>query len=298
MADNPALDSFLATGAQEPSQAPQDAPQAPEPLPAPEPPAGEPKPPSTPEKPAREAKESEPEPEDEALQHVQGGDNRTVPFSALEKVRNDWKSKAAAEKAKADLLAQQLEEFKRAQQAPAPQPQPPPQFQLPPMPDPQTDLYGYLRYQEVVRQRELLNERLNLSEAFITDKIGEDKLREYVAEFKQHADKDQSLWGKLYNQPNPYGWMAREMDRMRQRAEIGDDPAAFRSRVEAELRAKWEAEAAQLQPAGNGALRPSPVAGMAPSLANARSVAGRSQPTFTGPPSMDDILRRPDRRAH
>jgi hypothetical protein len=296
MADNPALDSFLATGAQEGAAQPAQEPvQAPEPAAAPEPQA-EPQKPSEAKPEATAAKEPEPEPEDEALQHVQGGDNRTVPFSALEKVRNDWKSKAAAEKARADLALKQLEEFQQRQQAPAPQPAPAPQFQLPPMPDPQTDLYGYLRYQEVVRKRELLNERLNLSEAFITDKIGEDKLREYVAEFKQHADKDQSLWGKLYNQPNPYGWMAREIDRLRQRAEIGDDPAAFRTRLEAELRAKWEAEAMQPQ-TGSGGVRPSSVAGMAPSLANARSVAGRSQPTWTGAPSMDDILRRPDRNA-
>jgi hypothetical protein len=308
MADNPALDSFLAAGAQEgaaqPPQEPVQAPEPADPLIDPQAWAQQQKPPTTkpeatakaPEAKEPTAKEPEPEPEDEALQHVQGGDNRTVPFSALEKVRNDWKSKAAAEKAKADLLAQQLEEFKRAQQAPAPQPQPPPQYQLPPMPDPQTDLYGYLRYQEVVRERQLLNERLNLSEAFVTDKIGEDKLREYVTEFKQHADKDQALWNKLYNQPNPYGWMIREMDRLRQHAEIGDDPAAFRARVEAELRAKWEAEMLTPQ-AGNGAARPSPVAGMAPSLANARSVAGRTTTTFTGPPSFDDILRRPDRSA-
>jgi hypothetical protein len=61
--------------------------------------------------------------------------------------------------------------------------------------------------------------------------------------------------------------------------------------VIAEERAKWEAEA--LGQPGNGAARPSPVAGMAPSLANVRSVAGRTTSTFTGPPSMDDILRRP-----
>jgi hypothetical protein len=293
MADNPALDSFLATGAQgEAAQPAQEPPQAPEPAAAPEPQHDAQKPSEAkPEAPA--AKEPE-----EDVQPASGEDNRTVAFSALEKIRNDWRSKAAAAETEAKLLREQLEEFKRAQQAPAPQPAPPPQFQLPPMPDPQTDLYGYLRYQEVVRQRELLNERLNLSEAFITDKIGEDKLREYVTEFKQHADKDQSLWGKLYNQPNPYGWMAREIDRLRQRAEIGDDPAAYRERIIAAERAKWEAEAAQLQPqAGNGAPRPSPVAGMAPSLANARSVAGRSSPSFTGPPPLEDLFPGHNRRA-
>jgi hypothetical protein len=34
----------------------------------------------------------------------------------------------------------------------------------------------------------------------------------------------------------------------------------------------------------------SPAAGLPPSLANARSVAGRATSTFTGPPTMDAIL--------
>jgi hypothetical protein len=67
--------------------------------------------------------------------------------------------------------------------------------------------------------------------------------------------------------------------------EIGTDPAAY----EARLRAKWESER------GNGA-QPSPVAGMPPSLANARSSAPRSSNGFSGPLAMEDILRRPERR--
>jgi hypothetical protein len=289
MADNPALDSFLATGAQEGAAQPAQEPvQAPEPAAAPEPQHDAQKPSEAkPEAPAK----AEPE---EDVQPASGEDNRTVAFSALEKIRNDWRSKAAAAETEAKLLREQLEEFKRQQQ-PAPQPQPPPQYQLPPMPDPQTDLYGYLRYQEVVRQRELLNERLNTSEANVADKIGQGELNKYVADFKQYADKDQRLWGQLYNQPGPYQWMIREVERLRQHAEIGDDPVAFKTRIIAEERAKWEAEMLQPQ-AGNGGARPSPVAGMAPSLASARSVAGRSQPTFTGPPPIEELFPGHNRR--
>jgi hypothetical protein len=290
MADNPALDGFLAAGAQ-PAQ---DGAQPPEPQPAPEPPAKPDTPPREPEKPAREAKEPEAETEDEALAHVQGGDNRTVPFSALEKVRNDWKSKAAAEKAKADLLAQQLEEFKR--QATAPAPPSPPQQQMPAPPDPRVDPVGAMQYLYTQQQHMLLNERLNNSEAFVRDKMGED-LDKYVAEFKDAAGKDQALWGKLYGQPAPYQWLVKEMDRRRAQADIGDDPAAFRSRVEAELRAKWEQEVQGQMNGGNGrTVTVSPAAGMAPSLANARSVAGRSVPAFTGPPPMDELFPGNHRR--
>jgi hypothetical protein len=156
--------------------------------------------------------------------------------------------------------------------------------------------HGWAQVMVQNQQRALLNERLNISEAMISEKIGPEELGKYVGEFKEAAQKDPTLWGKLYSQPSPYAWMTREMDRIRQRAEIGDDPAAYRARVLAEERAKWEAEL-QTQQQGNGGARVSPAAGLPPSLAGVRSVAGRSTTTFTGPPSMDDILRRPEKRA-
>jgi hypothetical protein len=67
--------------------------------------------------------------------------------------------------------------------------------------------------------------------------------------------------------------------------EIGTDPAAY----EQKLRAKWEAER------GADPLV-SPVANLPPSLANARSSAPRGMNGFSGPPSIDDILKRPERR--
>jgi hypothetical protein len=285
MADNPALDGFLAAGAQPPAEPA----QPPEPPPAPEPPAKPETPPREPEKPGREAKEAEAETEDELP-----GDHM-VPFAVLKDARtarNDWKSQAAADKARADLLAQQLEEFKRAATAPAPQAAPPQQY-MPQPPDPRVDPVGYMQYQDMRQQHIALNERLNNSEFYVREKMGDD-LDKYVAEFKEAAGKDQALWNKLYSQPGPYQWLVKEMDRRRSMAEVGDDPAAFRARVEAELRAKWESELGQ--PAANGNGRTSPAAGMAPSLANARSVAGRTTTAYTGPPSFDDILRRPQRQ--
>jgi hypothetical protein len=283
MAENAALDQFLAAPGETMPQTPQEPPQPAEPTPAPEPQPGEPKPPTPTPEPAREAKEPD---EDAAIaEHMA---DRTVPLATHVQMRNDWKSKAAAEKAKADLLAQQLEAFQKQQAAPPPPSQP--QVQYLPPPDPAIDPVGAFRYLQMEHQRNLLNERLNMSEALITDKIGKPELDKYVADFKAHADKDPSLWGKLYGQASPYAWMTKEIDRLRAHAEIGDDPAAYRARVVAEERTKWEAEAQQ---PGNGAQRPSPVAGMAPSLAGVRSMAGRTTTAFTGPPSMDDILRRP-----
>jgi hypothetical protein len=289
MADNDQLGAFLAGTPQEPAEAP----AAPEPqhdTPAEsKAPTAKPEAAAKPTEAAAKAPEAEPEP-DEEIEPLSGADNRTVPFSALEKVRNDWKSKAAASQAEARLLRQQLEEVKRAQQAPPPPPpQAPPQMFVAP-PDFTQDPHGWAQAMVQNQQRALLNERLNFSEAQISDKIGVEELRKYVGEFKEAANRDPTLWGKLYSQPNPYAWMTREMDRLRSMADIGDDPAAYRSRIEAELRAQWEAEQ-QTQPAqGNGGARVSPAANLPPSLAGVRSVAGRSSPAFTGPPPLEALF--------
>lgn len=278
MADNAALDSFLAAGT------PPEAAQAPPSPAAPSAPESTQAPSSAPTEPAAKVSEATPEPEDDIAPHT-GSDNRTVPFSALEKVRNDWKSKYAAEQARAELLAKQLEEAKR----PPPPPQAPQQQYIPPPPDPRVDPAGWAQDFAVRAQHAMLNERLNTSETMLRDKLGDAKVDEYVGAFKQAAEKDPQLFGKLYSQPAPYQWLVREMDRQRAHADIGDDPAAYRSKLEAELRAKWEAEQGE-QANGNGGARVSPAAGLPPSLANARSVAGRSQSTFTGPPSMEELF--------
>ena len=166
----------------------------------------------------------------------------------------------------------------RRQQEEAARPQP---QQMPPLApiDPSQDPQGFTnRLQQV-----LLNERLNNSEMMLREKLGPEKVDEYVAEFKQLAQRDQTLFGKLYQQTNPYSWMTREVDRLRMLNDIGDDPAAYRSKLEAEARAKWEAEAKAAVPV-------SPAAGLQPSLANARSVAGRRDSTWTGEPSLEDVL--------
>jgi hypothetical protein len=146
--------------------------------------------------------------------------------------------------------------------------------------DPSQDPTGFtVRIQQV-----MLNERLNNSEMLLRDKIGDDKVTEYVQEFQQLAQRDPTLFGKLYSQTNPYGWMQREVERQRVLRDVGDDPSAYRSKIEAEARAKWEAEAAAKPPP------PSPAAGLQPSLATVRSVAGRTASTWSGEPSLEDVL--------
>jgi hypothetical protein len=268
---NEALDSFLASEAQEATQTP--APQAPSEAPsaAPEPKA-EPKPPA--ESKVATAPATEADDDAEPSERLDHDGKSYIPQQVLERERRrrqDWKEKAARLEGENAAMRRQMEEAQR----PQPQPMPP----LAPI-DPAQDPQGFtMRIQQV-----LLNERLNNSEERLRDKIGDEKVTEYVQEFQQLAQRDQTLFGKLYAQPNPYGWMMREVDRLRLLRDVGDDPAAYRTKIEAEARAKWEAEAAA-KPAPV-----SPAAGMQPSLATARSVAGRTASTWSGEPSLEDVL--------
>ena len=224
-------------------------------------------------------------------------------YEAERRRRQDWKERAARAEAQAEMLRRQVEEAQqRAIPAAAPQPPPQPPPQLPPI-DVLNNPQGFVeRVQQVFQhertqlEQKMLNDRLNMSEERLRDKIG-DKVDEYVRDFQTFAQRDPSLWGKLYSQANPYGWLQREIDRQRLHRDVGDDPEAFKQR----LRAEWEAEQAANAGTnggggGNGAAPPRPMPRMAPSLANVRSVAGRTDVGFSGAPSLDDILARPQTR--
>ena len=193
--------------------------------------------------------------------------------------RQDWKARAVEAETKHKELQRQFEDAQRRATAPPPQPQAPPQSP----PDPATNPQGWAQHVVQQQQAALLNERLNNSEMMLADKIGAEKLNEYVQEFRSLANADPTLFGKLYSQPHPYAWLTREVDRLRLVRDVGDDPAAYREKILAEGRAQWEQEA-------KPAPLPSPAAGMQPSLGTARSVAGRTAGAWTGEPSLEDVL--------
>ena len=193
--------------------------------------------------------------------------------------RQDWKARAVEAETRHKELQRQLEDAQRRATTPPPQTQAPPQ----PPPDPATNPQGWAQHVVQQQQAALLNERLNMSERMVRKEIGKEKLNEYVNEFRQLANADPTLFGKLYAQPDPYDWLTSEVDRLRLVRDVGDDPAAFRAKIEAEARTRWEAEA-KAQPA------PSPAAGMQPSLGTARSVAGRTAGAWSGEPSLEDVL--------
>ena len=204
-----------------------------------------------------------------------------VPRTAYEKERarrQNWVERASKAEAERDMLAKQLEDAKK------PPPESTPPRAMEPI-DPVRDPVGYTRRVQGV----MLNERLNTSEMMAVDKHGKEKIEGEVAYFQNRAKADPALFQKLYSTPHPYQWMIEDNATARLHEEIGTDPTAYRARIVAEERAKWESE----NPAGQPV---SPAAGMPPSLAGARSAAPRSTNGYAGPPSFDDILKRPEKR--
>ena len=218
------------------------------------------------------------EPDDDAEPGDPEPGQPIVPRTAYEKERQrrqNWVERAGRAEAERDALAKQLEEAKKP---PAPAADPP---RVEPI-DPAKDPVGYTRRVQGV----MLNERLNTSEMMAVDKHGKEKIDAETAYFQQRAKTDPALFQKLYSTPHPYQWMIDDNATARLHEEIGTDPAAY----EAKLRARWESER------GADPAPVSPVAGMPPSLASARSAAPRGTNGFAGPPSLADILTRPERR--
>jgi hypothetical protein len=277
------LDAFLTTGTQPPDPG-APAPAAPATEPAGGGPSGKEAPPATTKtaEPAPEAAKQQPEPQPDPEDEV-GHDGGMIPASTFHKARTDWKGKVVAAETEARLLREQLEAAKKPTSPAAPQAPLPAAVPLDPVRDP----VGYHNRLQSV----LLNDRLNISEMLERDKHTPEAFESAVTEFQEAAKQQPDLYAKLHAQRHPYGWLMKEVEKLRVQRDMGDDPAAFRARIAAEERAKVEAEMR------NGGAPPvSPAAGLPPSLANTRSAAPRSTNGFSGPPSLEDLLRREPRR--
>lgn len=220
-------------------------------------------------------------------------DGRTVPLSALEgerRQRQDWKEKALKADGEIAELRRQLEEARKAPPHPVQQPAAP---QGPTWINPAEDPVAYhQRVQDVITSA-----RFDMSENMLRSRVGDEAVDQLIKEFEtiraEQPDLGDKLASELRMQRDPYGWAYNQLEAIRMQREIGNDPAAYRARMEAEIRAKLEEE---FRGGGQGGTVPqqpvSPVAGRAPSLAGVRSAAARSAPVITGPTPMADIFGR------
>lgn len=101
----------------------------------------------------------------------------------------------------------------------------------------------------------------------------------------QSQKLDPADYQKVVSSPNRYAAAVQWHKRQQAQAEIGDDPVAFRAKLEAEILAKHGLTA---EGAADSQPQPKPV--MPSNLNNARNVGTRSGPAWSGPPSLNDIF--------
>lgn len=261
------LDDFL--GGSEPEEEPPVvvAEAAPEPEVAPEP---------EPEVEAEPEPAAKPEPTEPAEPSDVVGLKAAI--QAERAKRNDWKSEAARVNGEMAALKAQLEAL---QKAPPPAPAAPAAPTQPAViPNPVEDPQGYHAF----IQQDIFNRSLNMSEAMLRQQVNNDAdVDAKVAKFRQLADANPALRAELQRSAHPYKFVYDTAARHAALEEIGD-PASYRSKLEAEIRASVMAEMAGTAPA------PRPIVQLPTSLGTARSAGSRNVPVINVPESFDDIL--------
>jgi hypothetical protein len=103
----------------------------------------------------------------------------------------------------------------------------------------------------------------------------------------QSRQLDPADYEKVVSSPNRYAAAVQWYERQQINQEIGSDPAAYKAKLEAEIREKVLAEIN----GGNGQQQEQPAQRIMPSnFATARNVGARSGPAWAGPPPITDIF--------
>ena len=199
----------------------------------------------------RFAAKSEPEPQAQALtepapveQQPQAPDpnaNRQVPLSELMAER---KKRQEIERLHMEAEAR-AKAYEQMQQRQPQQPQYQPQPQAEEPPDFYTNPEGALQFHLQKQQHAYENMMLNQSEVMARDKFG-DEIVDTALKAAQAAGVAASFKG----QPHPWGELVKWHKRQQTLQVVGDDPDAYRTKIEAEVRAKVLAE---LKAGGAGA---------------------------------------------
>lgn len=137
-----------------------------------------------------------------------------------------------------------------------------------PVPDPAEDPRAFAAYQQQQVQQVLWNERLNMSEAIARQTNGDAVVDEAREAFAQAVKTSPALYADMQRQPNPYAFVVQWHQRQKLIDEIGNDPAAYRTRMMEQLRAEMAAQA----PTAGAPTTPKP--NLPPSMASAPSAGG------------------------
>lgn len=183
---------------------------------------------------------------------------KLVPLAALEAERTgrkDWKEKALRLEGEVAAMRRQQQPDKQEEQ-----------HQLDPV------------EANAIRSESLF---LDLSERAAVKEHGKELVDKAFDSYQKAVEKNPALANQVRNAADPYGEIVDMHKRQEALAEIGEDPAAYRTRVRAELEAELRGSSAQ-QTAR-------PAAPLPKSLADARSAGARGA-TWTGPTPLNALL--------
>lgn len=193
------------------------------------------------------------QPAGEGAPSAPAGDSH-VPLAALEAERKQRKD----HKERADRAEERLRVYEEQMRS---QPQGQPQQR-----DPVADAEN--RMQAMV---------LNTSERFARKQYGDETVDAAFERFKAEVSKNPALHTQAMAHADPWDFVVTYGQRLSALDEIGNDPKAYRAKVEAEIRASLE--------------DPTPAPLKVPqSLNGVRSSAPRSAPGFTGPTPLEAIV--------
>ncbi len=166
-------------------------------------------------------------------------------------------------------LRQEIRDLKAQLQPPAAPPPPPDVLENP------EGYTQHLQQQLAVTQAHFAAE---MSEMKARTRHGDEVVNAAFAAAKAAGNIDQ-----FRNGPDPWGRVVDWHQGEQVRREVGDDPAAYRAKLEAELRQKIQAEMV-----ASTAQQKAQMA--APSLANATGSTGGRAPTWNGPTPLEEIV--------
>lgn len=177
-----------------------------------------------------------------------------VPLAALQ-----------AERESARTLKQRLERLEAALTAPRPVAPP--------------DLYAEPeRFQQHIEQA--VAQRVSNVEAEMSERFARSQFGSETVDAAFEAAQAQGATSQFIGKKDPWGELVKWHKAQTALAEIGNDPAAYRARVESEIRAKLLAEMT-----AQSVSRP-----QAPSLAGQTTLGARAAPMWNGPTPLEDIL--------
>jgi hypothetical protein len=177
----------------------------------------------------------------------------------------DEKQKRQQYEREAEQLRAQMQQLQTQQQ----------QKRIDPIDDPE----GFERSLEQRIEQRLLSERIQFSERLARNQHG-DEAWQQTNEWLH--SQPATIRHQFAQSPDPCGEAVKAFKRHQVMQEIGDDPASYRERLEAEIRERLIAEQ---QPAAPQVSQPKPS-----NFASARSAGKRTGPAWAGPTPLSQVL--------